>query len=286
MSTSLRTAGRRAAVLAAAVLLGAAATAGPATARPDQSAQGTGAEGTRCSDHAGTISRQVVEGDLVVDGRCTLTSVLVRGDVELVPGGRLVLFGSTVDGSVTGPASVDLLDSLVRGGVTLTSRARLYAEESSVRRSVRTEAGGVRIVRTSVGGALNVAAKEQPEDWVVIHLSTVAGWVSAYGGHQQVVDSTLGRGLTATGWTRALELCGTTVAVDVTLRGGHGPASACSTGSPVTVGGSLVVQGSAHPVDLRALSVAGDLRCEGGTGRITTASDVSVSGSRTGRCAP
>lgn len=280
---------------------GATAGAGDAAGVTDGAA--TPAPVTVCGDvsgEGGRVTARRIVGDLLVEsGSCALTRVVVTGDAVVLPGAeRFALDDSAVKGDVrVEGAELFVARSEVFGGVVVDAPGHpVEIYWSDVRRSVRGAAGTLNLFRSTVEGAVTLRLGPGP------HLSTlffsdVGGWVTTRGGDVWAVDLDAGRGVTVAGASR-LDLCGGSIALDLTVRGvtgsvelgddsrtwgpGEEPCAA-----PAPVGGSVVLEGNPAPrVSLARLAVAGDLVCTGNTpGGIVVDRTLTVGGQRLGQCA-
>lgn len=242
------------------------------------------------------LERAAVRGDLTADGRATMTSSAVKGDVEIRRHG-------------------DLRRSTVHGGIHLTGQAAsLSLDDVTVRRSIRGAVTGLRVRDSRVEGAVNVTGiSEGPFSTtrVVVVRSEVGGWVNLVRTHTRVEYSDLGRGLTATR-PEDLRMCATTIADDLTVqdtplevdhRGvpdntvAIGVAVVCEAPSPhhpaeppnVVIGGTVrLLRNTPVGVTIANTAVDGDLVCRGNAGErgpgVTTYHLV-VGGQRLGQCA-
>jgi len=288
---------RTCAVVAALVLILVGAFAPPAEAAGPVSCT-TALEGQR------------VENDLVVpnDGHCFLDRTTVAGDVTLGDRAELDLINGAIEGDLTvggGFTSVEITRSQLHGGVRLTSAESTFALDSSaVWHSIRGITHSLYLTQSRVDGAFSVAAS----DVVLLKESTIGGWVSVVDADLHVDWSTLRRGLSAR-WTRAVQVCGSTIAADLTLTHSHGVigigatlgASPCYLWEPsasnpraglpaaqrdaVSVGATVQLLANRHSIVVRNTTIAGDLACSGNTGRRgVSVADTQVAGTRTGQC--
>lgn len=247
---------------------------------------------TSCSALGDVVEHRKIVGDLSVDSyTCRVDTVTVTGDVVVAASaGDASITSTAIKGDLRVDGYLEIARSTVHGGVLLANGADLYANDTTIHRSLRGDSGRVGLYRVQLDGALNIAG----EGWTSVVQSRVGGWVNTQVTVLQLWRSTFDRGLTAKRLHLAIA-CGVDVAGDVTLTHAADRVAVADTahrcasdGLPgLSVGGDLLVVENRHSVTLQNTTVAGDLVCTQNSGPlgVTVADDVVVGGTRTGQCA-
>lgn len=296
----------RAAGSAAVVLLGVGLAVMPTTtagAVSEQDGPAAAEEPVECEADprwGGGLEHTRIEGDVRAVLWCTIGHTAITGDLYAYS--TTYMSSSTVMGDVYA-GRLNTRGVTVWGDIHLAGDSEVFLDQTTVIGSIRGGAGAVTLTDSRVKGAINATfwnAGGYSWKGLKVRQSQVDGWVNLHRGHHTFAGAVLQRGLTASA-SHLVRICGSHVADDVTVRWAHGPTVSGSrafanhwgrcddTGlveAPSTVGGSMTLVDNPHSIDLRHLTVAGDLECHGNTGpRGIETSGVTVLGTRSGQCA-